>query len=243
MSVESGDASSPTLARVNKLIQLARNLLGLDDDVQALSSDQEREKVARKVRWRIGVGAALVISVGAVALGVVSSLFAGNGHRTVVPREVLSTSSPATSSIPESGSISGNGRSVLIHVVGAVRSPGVYTLEAGSRVVDAIMLAGGWREAAQLCNVNMARTLNDGEQITIPSGSCEIGADSSSTAVSLNRGTLAQLDALPGVGATLAQRIIDWRKANGGFTRLEQLNEVSGISDKLYAQLKPLVVL
>lgn len=231
------DARSSTLARVNKLIQLSRNLLGLDDDVQALSPEQERRAATKKVRWRIGVGAAILAGLGAVAVAIASSLFAGTGHQTVVPRELLSSAAPGSSTLPVGG------RGLLIHVVGAVKVPGVYTLEAGSRVVDAIMLAGGWSDEAQLCSVNMARTLNDGEQITIPIGACDEGAGGANAPVSLNRGTLAQLDALPGVGATLAQRIIDWRKAHGGFSRLDQLNEVSGISDKLYAQLKTLVVL
>lgn len=227
---------------MNKLIQLGRNLLGLDDDVQALSPEQERQAAAKKVRWRIGVGAAILVGLGAAALAVVSNLFAGTGYQTVVPRDVLSSTAPGATPVPGSSAKPATGRGLLIHVVGAVRSPGVYTLESGSRVVDAIMLAGGWSDDAQLCNVNMARTLNDGEQITIPAGACE-AEGGANTPVSINRGTLAQLDALPGVGATLAQRIIDWRKAHGSFTRLEQLNEVSGISDKLYAQLKSLVVL
>ena len=227
---------------MNKLIQLGRNLLGLDDDVQALSPEQERQAATKKVRWRIGVGAAILVGLGAVALAVVSSLFAGTGYQTVVPKEVLSSAAPGSTAAPGSSAKPATGRRLLIHVVGAVRSPGVYTLETGSRVVDGIMLAGGWSDDAQLCNVNMARTLNDGEQITIPTGACEVDGGASGP-VSLNRGTLAQLDALPGVGATLAQRIIDWRKAHGSFTRLEQLKEVSGISDKLYAQLKSLVIL
>lgn len=222
---------------MNKLIQLGRNLLGIDDDVQALSSEQERRAATKKVRWRIGVGAAILVGLGAVAVAIASSLFAGTGHQTVVPREVLSTSAAGSSALPTSG------RGLLIHVVGAVKAPGVYTLESGSRVVDAIMLAGGWTDEAQLCSVNMARTLNDGEQITIPTGACDESTGGANALVSLNRGTLAQFDALPGVGATLAQRIIDWRKTHGGFSRLEQLNEVSGISDKLYAQLKILVAL
>ena len=228
---------------MNKLIQLGRNLLGLDDDVQALSPEQERQAAAKKVRWRIGVGAAILVGLGAVALAVVSSLFAGTGHQTVVPREVLSSAAAGSTAMPGTGAKSATGQGLLIYVVGAVRSPGVYTLETGSRVVDAIMLAGGWSEDAQLCNLNMARILSDGEQITIPAGACDATGGNLNMPVSLNRGTLAQLDALPGVGATLAQRIIDWRKAHGSFTRLEQLNEVSGISDKLYAQLKSLVVL
>lgn len=223
---------------MNKLIQLGRNLLGIDDDVLTLSPEQEKQQQKRTLRWRMGVGAAIVLGLSALSIAVVASMVSGSGRSTEIPREVLSTGSSASmSSAPAGGKM-------LIHVVGAVRNPGIYSVDSGSRVVDAVMLAGGWTEEAQLCGVNMARVLTDGEQLTMPverDGCTETGGSRSH--VSLNRATLAQLDALPGVGATLAQRILDWRKAHGSFTRIDQLGDVSGISDKLLATLTPLLTL
>jgi competence protein ComEA len=144
---------------------------------------------------------------------------------------------------------------VIIHVAGAVLKPGLIVLTLGDRVVDAILRAGGLSSAADQCAVNLARVVTDGEQIIVPStqggqSSCSSISSttggssfhsSTATKTSLSRATLDQLDALPGVGPALAQRIIDWRTAHGGFQSVDQLDDVSGIGAKLMASLKPLV--
>jgi len=140
-----------------------------------------------------------------------------------------------------------------VHVVGAVREPGLYLVAAGSRVVDAVMAAGGLLENADQCGINLARPLSDGEQLIVPTkpegettSACQVTSSSggnggASGPVSLSRADITALDSLPGIGPTLAQRIIDWRTTHGGFTSVDQLAEVSGIGDKLFAQLQPLV--
>ena len=135
----------------------------------------------------------------------------------------------------------------MVHVVGEVNAPGMYELEADSRVIDAVMAAGGLTSNAAECAVNLARTVNDGEQLNIPAltqgcSPSQSGTDSGSP-LSLNAASAEQFDSLPGIGPTLADRIIQFRDAQGGFSSVDQLNDVSGIGDKLFAGLKDLVTL
>ena len=138
--------------------------------------------------------------------------------------------------------------SFYVHIVGQVKNPGVYSLSVGSRLFDAVVAAGGFREDADQSSVNLARTLTDGEQVFV----LKIGASSSVGAVagdigpkvlSINRASESELESLPGVGPALAGRIVDWRTANGGFKKKEDLLNVGGIGDKLYAGIAKLVTL
>lgn len=147
---------------------------------------------------------------------------------------------------------------LLVHVVGQVRRPGVVRLPPGSRVLDAVRAAGGATSSADLNHLNLARPVADGEQIVVPRPGESIlqggvpgvggaGAGSSAGAgsvgglVDLNTADAAALDSLPGVGPVLAQRILDWRTQHGRFTSVDELGEVSGIGDKILAQLRPKV--
>jgi competence protein ComEA len=143
---------------------------------------------------------------------------------------------------------------VRVHVVGQVRHPGVVTLPSGARVEDALRAAGGATAKADLVRVNLARPVVDGEQIVVPkpgepvTGAAAVGGAPAWTGsgvstgpVDLNTAGLAELDALPGVGPVLAQRILDWRTQNGRFSTVDELGEVSGIGEKVLANLRPLV--
>ena len=142
---------------------------------------------------------------------------------------------------------------VVVHVRGRVERPGVVTLPAGSRVVDAIEAVGGVREGASIGDLNLARVLVDGEQVAVGTRRAvdaaagaspdagDAGADTADARVNLNAATTAELEALPGIGPVLAQRIVQWREDNGPFTDVEVLGEVSGIGDALMVQLRPLV--
>jgi competence protein ComEA len=152
------------------------------------------------------------------------------------------------------GAAGGTGR-LRVHVVGRVRHPEVVVLAAGSRVEDAVRAAGGFAPGADQGAVNLARLLVDGEQIRVPvpgevvtpaggSGSGGTsGAGGGTGKVSLNAADASALDSLPGVGEVLAGRIVAWRREHGRFSTVEELGEVSGIGEKLLAQLTPLVTL
>jgi competence protein ComEA len=134
---------------------------------------------------------------------------------------------------------------IYVHVAGAVKSPGIYQLDSGSRVYDAVLAAGGFTSKANQASVNMARALNDGEQLLVSSGASGAVFEGSpaSTLISLNQASASELEELPGVGPALAGRMIDWRTANGGFKAKEDLLNVAGIGDKLFAAVKDLVTL
>jgi len=132
---------------------------------------------------------------------------------------------------------------IVVDVGGRVRRPGLVTLPAGSRVADAIRAAGGVVRRADLALVNLAAKVSDGELLLIgvPGATSGDGVVGSDSPVNLNTATADALDALPGIGPVLAQRIIDWRTAHGGFASVKDLDQVSGIGASIYAEISPLV--
>lgn len=135
---------------------------------------------------------------------------------------------------------------LVVAVTGRVRRPGLVRLPAGARVADAIEAAGGVLPGTDLSAVNLARKVADGELIAIAvPGLPAAGAPAQvggAAQVNLNTATLAQLDALPGVGPVLAQRILDHRARRGDFRSVGDLRQVEGIGEAKYEQLKDLVV-
>lgn len=132
---------------------------------------------------------------------------------------------------------------VVIDVAGRVRRPGVFTLPAGSRVIDALRRAGGARRGVDLSVLNLARVLRDGEQVlvgAIAHGEASAGG-SGPPLVDLNAATQTELESLPGVGPVTAGRIVEWRTRNGAFTDVRELLEVAGIGEKTLADLLPYV--
>ena len=132
---------------------------------------------------------------------------------------------------------------IFVDVTGAVNNPGVYTLTGRSRVIDAIKAAGDSAPGADLSTINLARMLNDGEQIYVDSTVVNSSGQRVSKKVSLgpiniNRATLRQLDALDGIGPVIAGRIIEYRKKNGSFLTVDDLQKVSGIGAAKFAQIK-----
>jgi len=132
---------------------------------------------------------------------------------------------------------------IFVDVTGAVNNPGVYTLTGKSRVIDAIKAAGDSAPGADLSTINLARVLNDGEQIyvdstVVNSNGVRVSKAVRSGPININRATARQLDALDGVGPVIAQRIVDYRKINGSFLTIDDLQKVSGIGAAKFAQIK-----
>jgi competence protein ComEA len=148
-------------------------------------------------------------------------------------------------------SSSSAGAEIVVDVVGRVRDPGIAVLPAGSRVVDAVRAAGGMKPGVDRDTVNLARPLNDGEQVlvgvaggsgagppVVTSPSAGVGG-APATLVNLNTADQATLETLPGVGPVTAQAILQWRAEHGGFTAVDELLEVSGIGDATLAEIAP----
>lgn len=132
---------------------------------------------------------------------------------------------------------------MLVHVAGEVRRPGVYRLPAGARVLRGVKAAGGPTGRADLSGLNLAAPLQDGQQVRVPGrvspAAPGVVSPGASGPVSLSSATVEQLDALDGVGPTLAARIVAWRDQHGGFSSVEQLLDVPGIGEGRLEALRP----
>jgi len=135
---------------------------------------------------------------------------------------------------------------LIINVAGKVKSPGVYQLAPGSRVIDAIEAAGNHLKGVDISDINLARLLVDGEQILVGGNRLQ---SSKSVArkitvdnpLDINRATLAQLDTLPGIGPVTAQRIIDYRNKVGRINALDELKKISGLGGAKFEEIKSLL--
>lgn len=151
---------------------------------------------------------------------------------------------PSPSAPPSAGERADD---VVVYVSGAVASPGVLTLPASSRVIDAITAAGGATPEADLESINLARILVDGEQIRVgvvgetpPPASSAAGSTAGTTAcVRLATATEDELQTLPGIGPALATRIISYRATHPHLSSVEELDDVPGIGPSLIEKLRP----
>jgi competence protein ComEA len=140
---------------------------------------------------------------------------------------------------------------LVVHVAGAVRRPGLYRLTDGARVAEAVSRAGGGTRRADLSALNLAAPLVDGSQVLVPLRVPPVPAgdpgalgngSAASGKVRLSTATLEQLDSLPGVGPVTAQKIVDWRAANGPFRAVNDLDAIPGIGPARLEQLRDLVL-
>ncbi|HEX9384741.1 MAG TPA: ComEA family DNA-binding protein [Anaerolineales bacterium] len=139
---------------------------------------------------------------------------------------------------------------LIVYITGAVPRAGVYALPQGARVQDAISAAGGFLAEAEKSQINLAALLEDGEKLDIPyiEGALPILATPGPTVVAattelvnINTASIAELDTLPGIGPTTAQKIIDYREQNGPFINAEDIINVSGIGPGTYERFKDLI--
>jgi competence protein ComEA len=185
-------------------------------------------------RALMAAGALLVVLVlaGRFVLGAGAASSGGDGAAEVVAQPLRAEAAPP----------------VVVHVVGAVRVPGLYRLARGKRVADAVERAGGATGKADLALINLAAPVADGQQVVVPArappGAATGeggGGDAAAGPVHLNTATLDQLDELPGIGPVTAQKILDYREKHGAFSSLRELDAIPGIGPARLAQLSELV--
>ncbi|MEU9803150.1 helix-hairpin-helix domain-containing protein [Streptomyces sp. NPDC051000] len=212
-----------------------------------------RERMPVWLQARCGVQPRTVAAVAVVLVGAVGfaaqQYWSGSPEPVTAPAVVAPAASPTPAATPAR---------VVVDVSGKVRDPGVRRLPTGARVEDALAAAGGVRPGTDTTGLNRARVLVDGEQVlvgvpaqpTAGGGAAAgpgsgrgagSGAGSGSGPLSLAGATVEQLDGLPGVGPVLAQHIIDFRTARGGFRSVEELRQVNGIGERRFSDLRPLV--
>ena len=215
----------------------------------ALTEDDEpaEPSVARLLPGGASVAALIAVVVLIAAVGV------WRHAATREPSQALAQSSSegeeseaaSVAAGPSAPQSSGEHADVVVYVSGAVASPGVLTLPATSRVIDAITAAGGATPEADLESINLARILVDGEQIRVgvvgespPPASAGTGTDAQAC-VRLATATETELQTLPGVGPALAQRIISYRATHPRLTSVEELDDVPGIGPSLIEKIRP----
>jgi competence protein ComEA len=203
--------------------------------------------------WVAGLLAAALVAVGtwfdrpqvqpAPAAPAGTEIPAGASPDASGPAVGSPSAAPATPSV---GVAADSSATAVVAVVGLVARPGLVVIPAGARVADAVAAAGGLLPEADPASINLAAVVTDGQQIAVGvPGATSTGASPPGPAaaglVDLNAATAADLDALPGIGPVLAQRIVDHRAQQGRFTSIEQLDDVPGIGPATYDELAELV--
>lgn len=210
-----------------------------------MSGGSLRERLGTLSRAELaGLVVLLALLLGGAGLWYVRSL----------PRPVQVRTEPVPLAVPAPGpgSASPSPPVLLVDVAGWVRRPGVYEFREGARIVDAIEAAGGARPGAALEMLNLAAPLADGTQVlVVKAGAAPAPAPGAPAApgaagapgglVNVNTASTTELEALPGIGEVIAQRIVDHRTANGPFESVEELLEVSGIGEAILGSIRELV--
>ena len=191
------------------------------------------------------IGIALLCLAGAIAISV--SLF--DGHDMEIATADQGGNQSAASESAQTAT-----KQICVHITGCVAAPGVVTIPANSRVIDAIEAAGGFTDEADSGALNLARPLSDGEQVVVPSQTDKtasgvsqddtpaIDASVSSAYIgsklNINRATQGELESLTGIGPSIAARIVEYREINGPFASVQDIMRVSGIGKKKYEQIE-----
>jgi competence protein ComEA len=195
----------------------------------------------QRLRLAVAAVAAFVVVFGGVRLLERARAAPSGGSARVAVDAAETPASPS----PGAGSGAGSAARLYVDVAGEVRRPGLYRVARGSRVAVAVQMAGGFTRRAETTQVNLAAPLQDGQQVIVPpngggaaaAGPVGLGA-AGKRPVSLSTASADELDSLDGIGPTLAQRIVEYRQAHGGFHSIDELRQVDGIGDKRFQQLK-----
>jgi competence protein ComEA len=200
-------------------------------------------------------GTVLTWVVAAVLATLAAVRLLGGGEGDTSPPLKLDGGAVASAEPAPAGPPAERREGLFVHVAGAVRRPGLYRLDSAARVAEALQRAGGPLPRAELTAVNLAARVSDGQQVLVPlagrvpgsasasgatgaAGAVAAGAGGAGIKLSLASATVEQLEELDGIGPTLAERIIEYRDAQGGLTSLDQLNEVDGIGEERLASLR-----
>lgn len=182
-----------------------------------------------------------------VALGVLGLLILGGAGLAYVRARPAAAIAPAPIAVQSLASETPAAR-LWVHVVGAVKRPGVYRFADGARVFDAVRAAGGFAPGADRAAVNLARKLADGEQVVVPKrgeapppAATGGGSSGQGAKVNINNAGARELEALPGIGQVLAERIVAYRDQHGPFRNVRDLMKVSGIGPKKFESIEPYV--
>lgn len=207
-----------------------------------------RDWLEDHLNWKILGMVLLIVAVLAFCGGNAYQDWRAQGEGLTLVKESEDTTAADTSANEENTTAASG--EVVVHVTGAVSAPGVYTLPSDARVDDAVRAAGATAEA-DLSQLNLAQKLADGQKITVPAigsvsgseGTATTTADASSDGalVNINTASLEELETLPSIGEVRAQAIITYRETNGGFRTIEELQEVSGIGEKIFADVAPYI--
>lgn len=203
-----------------------------------------REWIEDHVSWKI-IGLALVIvAVVAFCGGNLYQEWRADGEGLTLVKEEAAANEESAASASKETPASGE---VVVHVAGAVSAPGVYTLPTDSRVDDAVRAAGATADA-DLSQLNLAQKLADGQKITVPAAdetpapadnAAPSDSGQSGALININTATREELETLPSIGEVRAQAIIAYREEHGGFRTTDELMEVSGIGEKIFADISP----
>ena len=223
--------------------------------------------VGRGVRMRIGLGAGVVLVLLAGGLAVLitavashpaaastadgSSSYSGSSSGDSTPAASDDSTGGGSTSADDQGTAAGStdASTDFVQVVGQVAKPGVYELPAGDRIIDAVAAAGGFTPTADPASLNLAQVIADGQQIVVgvkgaaTTASATASGSVANGIVDINTADVTALETLSGIGPALAQRILDYRTAHGGFRSVNDLQNVTGIGPKKFAEIKASVSL
>ena len=195
----------------------------------------------------------IIIAVGIIAFYVYSK---DNNYEEISTEEIMVKNETQTEETTDT-------EKIVVHIIGAVKNEGIVELNEGARVSDAINSAGGLAEDADMSKINLAYVLEDGVKIRIPSindehteeyittdeveivesssQTTQNGGNSKSGLININTANETELDSLPGIGPSIAAKIINYREENGDFASIEDIKNVNGIGDSKFEELKDLI--